>query len=99
MKTKVLRVFSIVEFLGIMGFVIVLIYYDLKDSKIVSLPEFTTDPLSVANTMVILLLIFIVGFIVSNPKQDQLDKDRMEEWRAGRVKEMIAWYEAHPLVA
>ena len=98
-KNIALDVFSFLEFLGIMGFILILIYYGLKDSKIVALPEFTKDPLSVVTAMIILVLIFILGFVVSNPKQDRLDAANMKEWMKERKNELITWYEAHPLVA
>ena len=98
-KNIALDVFSFLEFLGIMGFILVLIYYGLQNAKIVTLPEFTTNPLSVVITLIILTLVFILGFVVSNPKQDRLDAANMKEWTKERKNDLIAWYEDHPLVA
>lgn len=95
----VLNVISFLEFLGIMGFIMMLVYYGLQNAKIIALPYFTANSLSVATTMAILLFIFIIGFVASNPQQDRLDKAQMDEWRKERKKEQIAWREAHPMVA
>lgn len=84
-----LNFFALFEFMGILGFILVLIYHGLQNAKVLVLPEFKTNPLYVAATMAILLFVFVIGFVSSNPKQDRLDKANMKEWVAKQEKELI----------
>jgi len=92
-----LNLFAFLEFLGIAGFLAVLIYCDVQCALGVSLGDVLKNPWSTG--MAISFGIFFISFLATNPGQDRLDKAQMDEWRKERKKELIAWQEAHPLVA
>lgn len=85
-----LNFFAALEFLGIIGFIAILIYCGIQSAQAtVSLGDVLKNPLSL--DMVVLLAVGAISFFISNPGQDKLDKAQMDEWRAERKREQIAW--------